>query len=325
MKVTYWARLPFASAEIEEELRKVPHTELVVVTKVEELLHELDDTDLLVLTDAPAETASLVMHRINAAGQRPFSMHFNSAGTEGFRSAGIPSWITVSQAHGALAPTIAEHVIGMIIALNRRLPLALEMQRRRLWSAPDTGSLANVAGSNVLLVGMGNIGTAVASLAGAMGARISAVTRTPRPHPVISRVRGLDSLPTLLPEADTVVCCLALAENTRHVVGRAELAAMRPGALLVNVGRGGLVDTEALADALEAGRLGGAALDVTDPEPLPAGHRLWGAPNLIITAHYSGAGARGARRIGVMARERLEEMLRAGRAAAVPPGPHIPQ
>jgi len=306
MKVTFWARLPFASSEVEEELRKVPEAELAIVTSVEELLPELDATQLLVLPDAPADDARMVMERICAGGPRPFAMHFNSAGMEGFRLAGIPPWVAVSQAHGALAPTIAEHVMGMIIALNRRFPWALEMQRLQRWSAPETASLATVAGSNVLLVGLGNIGTAVAGLAGAMGARVHAATRTPRPSEGVSRVLPLDSLLSLLPEVDTVVCCLALTEHTRHIIGRSELAAMKPGAALVNVGRGGLVDTDALADALETGQLRGAALDVADPEPLPPGHRLWAVPNIIITAHYSGAGPEGARRIGVMARQRLE-------------------
>lgn len=309
MKVTFWARLPFASAEVEEELRKVPQAELQVVQSHEQLLPILDDTELLVLPDAPAAVAREVAARIRAGGERPFAMHFNSAGKEGFDAAGIPPWVHVSQAHGALAPTIAEHVIGMVIALNRRFLHAFEMQRLGRWSAPDTGTLASIAGSRMLIVGLGNIGRATARLAGAFGADVTAATRTPQPHAEVSQALPLDRLPSLLPDADVVVCCLALTGETRHVIGKPELAAMKPSALLVNVGRGGLVDTDALADALETGRIRGAALDVTDPEPLPETHRLWSAPNLLLTAHYSGAGPDGARRIALMARRRLEQLL----------------
>jgi phosphoglycerate dehydrogenase-like enzyme len=309
MKVTFWARLSFAAAEVEEELRRVPGAEIAVVRTLEELLPLLDTTELLVLPDAPADAARAVVARITAGGERPFAIHFNSAGKEGFDTAGVPPWVRVSQAHGALAPTIAEHVMGMVIALNRRLPHAVEMQRLGRWSAPDTGMLASVAGARMLLVGLGHIGQAVARLAAAFGAEVTAATRTPKPHADVAQVLPLDRLASLLPQADIVVCCLALTGGTRHVIGAAELAAMKPSALLVNVGRGGLVDTEALADALAAGRLRGAALDVTDPEPLPEGHRLWTAPNLLVTAHYSGAGPEGARRIGVMAREQLERLL----------------
>ncbi|MBX3531602.1 MAG: D-2-hydroxyacid dehydrogenase [Rhizobiaceae bacterium] len=309
MKVTFWARLSFAAAEVEAELSRVPMAQVTVVRSLEELLPKLDGTRFLVLPDAPAEAAREVVARLAAGGERSFAMHFNSAGKEGFDAAGIPGWVRVSQAHGALAPTIAEHVMGMVIALNRQLPRALEMQRQGRWSAPDANILASVAGSRVLLVGLGNIGQAVARLASAFGAEVVAATRTPRPNSKVAQVQPLDRLASLLPLADIVVCCLALTSDTRHVIGGAELAAMKPSALLVNVGRGGLVDSEALADALFSGRLRGAALDVADPEPLPEGHRLWTAPNLIVTAHYSGAGPEGARRIGGMARQRLEELL----------------
>jgi phosphoglycerate dehydrogenase-like enzyme len=139
------------------------------------------------------------------------------------------------------------------------------------------------------VVGLGGIGSEVARRGKGFGMEVLATRRsdTPPPHYVDRQARP-DKLMELLPEADVVVLCVPLTKQTEGMIGARELEAFKPDAYLVNVARGKVVDTEALLEALEDGRLAGACLDVTDPEPLPPGHPLWTMPNVVITPHMSG-------------------------------------
>lgn len=305
MRVTFWARLPFAAGLVEERLRAVPGAEVTVARTLPELLQALPGTRFVVLVDAPEEQARAVIERLLAPDNTVRALHFNSVGREGFEAAGIPAGILLSHAEGALAPTVAEHAIALGLALCRRLPEALAAQRRMEWSQGIAGSMRSLDGGTALLVGLGHIGRAIAVRARALGMNILAATRRPREEPLVDEVHGLAEVPALMGRADLVVACIALSPETRAIIGRTALERCREGALLVNVGRGGLVDTDALIGALKEGRLAGAGLDVTDPEPLPPGHALWTAPNLIVTSHVAGAGRRSEERIAQAAAESL--------------------
>lgn len=309
MRVTFWARLPFAAQVIEERLRAVDGAEVTVVRSLPDLLAALPGTRFLVLIDAPVEQARAVTERLAAPGNTVGALHFNSAGREGFEAAGIPGGIVVTNAEGALAPTVAEHAMALALALGRRLPEALAAQGRMEWDQGIAPGMRSLEGGTLLLVGLGHIGRAVAARARAFGMKIVAATRRPRADPLAEEVHGLAAVPGLAARADLIVTCIALSPETRGIIGRAALAGCRPGTLLVNVGRGGLVDTDALIEALATGRVAGAGLDVTDPEPLPAGHPLWGAPNLIVTSHVAGAGRRGEERIAEAAVESLRRFM----------------
>lgn len=309
MRVTFWARLPFAAQVIEERLRAVDGAEVTVVRSLPDLLAALPGTRFLVLIDAPVEQARAVTERLAAPGNTVGALHFNSAGREGFEAAGIPGGIVVTNAEGALAPTVAEHAMALALALGRRLPEALAAQGRMEWDQGIAAGMRSLEGGTLLLVGLGHIGRAVAARARAFGMKIVAATRRPRADPLAEEVHGLAAVPGLAARADLIVTCIALSPETRGIIGRAALAGCRPGMLLVNVGRGGLVDTDALIEALATGRVAGAGLDVTDPEPLPPGHPLWRVPNLIVTSHVAGAGRRGEERIAEAAVESLRRFM----------------
>jgi len=159
------------------------------------------------------------------------------------------------------------------------------------WDGTMSRRARSLEGGTLLIVGLGHIGREVAKRARAFGMRIEAVTRTPRREPLVDAVHPMPQLHARLREADAVVLCAALTPETTHVLDAVTLAACKPGALIVNVGRGGLIDHAALMLALEAGRLGGAGLDVTEPEPLPAHHPLWFCPGVIVSPHFAGGGS----------------------------------
>jgi phosphoglycerate dehydrogenase-like enzyme len=215
-----------------------------------------------------------------------------SAGTEWIESS-IPPGVTLCNARGARDVPVAEWVVGALLGASSGL---LVSARDRVWEhAPPT----EVAGSTVVIVGYGSIGAAVRARLEPLGAE------------VVPAGRGeLDDLPRLLPRADAVVVLAPLTDASRGMVDAGFLGAMRDGALLVNAGRGPVVDTEALLAEVREPRLR-AVLDVTDPEPLPEDHELWSAPGVLaITPHQSGDSAAADARAAALAAEQLARYVR---------------
>lgn len=184
-----------------------------------------------------------------------------------------------TSAKGAFAEPVAEHALALLLAGLRRLP---ERARVRSWGEPAGVSLFD---QPVTVIGAGGIASVLVRLLQPFRAPVTIVRRRVEPVPGASRTLSIDRLLEALPGARAVVLATALTPQTRRVIGSMELAAMEPEAWLVNVARGELVDTDALVEALRARRIGGAALDVTDPEPLPAGHPLWTLDSCLITPH----------------------------------------
>ncbi|GLZ79818.1 phosphoglycerate dehydrogenase [Actinorhabdospora filicis] len=201
-----------------------------------------------------------------------------SAGAEVWEPV-VPATVTLADAKGVHTVATAEWVLTAVLASLRDFPHYARAQSARIWDRREGSTLY---GARVLILGAGAIGEAVAVRAEAFGARITRVARTAR-----EGVHAIDELPGLLPEHDIVVVIVPLTEATTGLVDAKFLAAMPDGALLVNVARGKVVDTAALLAETSSGRLN-AALDVFDPEPLPAGHGLWGLPNVLITPHVGG-------------------------------------
>ena len=230
----------------------------------------------LVWTDTGAEG----LREVLAADPGIGWVQLPQAGVEAVVEAGVidrhRQW---TSAKGAYAEPVAEHALALLLAGLRRLPARA---RARSWGEEAGTSLF---GQPVTIIGGGGIATALLRLLGPFRARVTVVRRRPEPLPGAVRTVGDDRLHEALASAAAVILVLALTPRTRKLIGRTELAAMDPGAWLVNVARGGVVDTEALVQALRSGQIGGAALDVTDPEPLPAGHPLWDLPNCLITPH----------------------------------------
>ncbi|NBM15970.1 2-hydroxyacid dehydrogenase [Streptomyces sp. GC420] len=198
---------------------------------------------------------------------------------------GLPPGVVLCNARGVHEASTAELTLALVLASLRGIPYFVEGQRREEWRA---GFYPALADKSVLIVGYGSIGAAIEDrLAPFECARVVRVARSARTTER-GEVLPLAQLPTLLPEADVVVLSTPLTESTRGLADAEFLARMKDGALLVNVARGPVVDTKALLAELESGRLR-AALDVTDPEPLPAGHPLWHAPNCLISPHVGGS------------------------------------
>lgn len=214
----------------------------------------------------------------------------NFAGPDPYLVPGVlPENCAVTNATGAYGLAISEWMLGMWLGLCKDLFLYRDRQNRCEWDAIER-PVRSVAGSRVLCVGLGDIGSSFARRAHAMGAQVVGVRRhapdTCPPYCV--RVVGQKDLDAELPQADLVALSLPGTDETVHMFDAARIARMKPGAILMNVGRGTAVDTDALTEALRSGHLFGAALDVTAPEPLPADHPLWKLPNAFITPHISG-------------------------------------
>ncbi|MFH8566145.1 2-hydroxyacid dehydrogenase [Streptomyces sp. NPDC017988] len=193
--------------------------------------------------------------------------------------------VRLCNARGVHEASTAELALGLILASLRGIPRFVEGQRQEEWRS---GFYPALADKSVLIVGYGSIGSAIEDrLTPFECARVTRVARSARATER-GPVHPLAELPSLLPEADVVVVSTPLTEDTRGLVDAGFLARMKNGALLVNVARGPVVDTAALINELESGRIT-AALDVTDPEPLPAGHRLWHAPGVLISPHVGGS------------------------------------
>ena len=204
----------------------------------------------------------------------------------------LASAVVITSARGVRARSIAEHVLGMAIALARLLPATLRAQAAHRWAQEELETEARtLQGLRMGIVGLGAIGMEVVKIAAPFGFRISAIRRRanePLPEGV-DEVWTPDRLPDLLAKSDVVVLAAPHTPETKRLIGRAQIDRMKPGALLINVARGKLVDDEAAIAALRDGRLGGAALDVFSQEPLDASSPYWDLPNVIITPHTSGA------------------------------------
>jgi len=222
------------------------------------------------------------------------------AGTE-WIPATVGPHVTICNAQGAHNIGTAEWTIGAILAMLKYFPLYLDIQHTEVWKRRFESSqlyaemnadprpyyppvlLEELTGKTVLMVGHGAIGKEIERMLEPFRVKMLRVARTARTEPLVHAVSGLDSL---LPQADVVVLILPYTKDSHGLIGRRQLEFMRQGALLVNAARGPIVDTDALVDALKAGKIR-AALDVTEPEPLPQGHPLWSCPNLLITPHIA--------------------------------------
>jgi phosphoglycerate dehydrogenase-like enzyme len=258
------------------------------------IVYARDDRELeRAIGEADVAFTSVFGERLLALAPRLRWIHSPAAGVGNMLHAGMRrSRIVITNSRGIHAQPIAEHVIGVTLALARQLHVAIRRQREGVWAQHEIASrpIVGLRGARMGLVGLGAIGSAIARLAAAMGMEVAAVRRNPdRPVPQgVARVLGPAQLPELVAEADVVVLAAPLTGETRGLVGAAELDRMKRSAILVNVGRGRLVDEQALARALAQGTIAGAALDVFTREPLDPASPFWTLENVIVTPHTSG-------------------------------------
>ncbi|MCD8368506.1 MAG: D-2-hydroxyacid dehydrogenase [Clostridiales bacterium] len=215
-------------------------------------------------------------------------LQLNSAGSNEYAAPGVlPEGVALCNASGAYGLAISEHILAGVLTLMKKLHLYARNQQGHVWRSE--GQVRSIAGSTFLIVGAGDIGGTLASKARALGAYTIGIRRTARALPeTLDEGYTLDALDELLPRADVVVLSLPKTPETTHLMNAARLRRMKPDGILVNVGRGDCVVTDDLVAALQTGSIGGAVLDVTDPEPLLEGHPLWNCENLVLTPHVSG-------------------------------------
>lgn len=211
-----------------------------------------------------------------------------SAGVAPYLAPGVlPHGCKLTSAVGCYGPAVSEHMLASSLSLMKRLPAYRDNQNAHRWA--DEGQVKSFRGATVLLLGTGDIGSHFARLTKALGAHTIGLNRHPEtPVEGIDELHPLAQLDAWLPLADLVAMSLPEAPETIHLIDARRLALMKPDAILVNAGRGSGVDCLALAGALKQGHLWGAALDVTEPEPLPGDHPLWDCSNLLLTPHTAG-------------------------------------
>lgn len=244
------------------------------------------------VTDEQLGEVAAVIGNISPSRLRGFEnirwVQLNSAGTDGYTAAGVlASGAVLTNSTGAYGLAISEHMIGQLLMQIKRLGQYYDAQKKKAWS--DFGTVGSIWNSTTLVVGLGDIGGEFARKMKALGSHVIGIRRHMGERPdYLDEAATLDELDELLPRADFVALCLPGTGATWHLFDESRLRQMKKGAILLNVGRGTAVDSYALCEALHSGHLGGACIDVVEPEPLPKEHPLWEAPNLLLTPHVSG-------------------------------------
>lgn len=215
-------------------------------------------------------------------------LQLNYAGSDNYAAPGVlPQGVILTNASGAYGLAISECMLAGVLVLMKRLDQYQRNQQAHLWR--NEGEVASIEGSTTLVVGLGDIGSSFARRMHALGSTVFGIRRhvTDKPD-YLAGLYQMEALDRLLPLADVVALSLPNSPQTQKVMGAAQFAAMKESAILVNVGRGSAVDTDALVTALHQGQIGGAVLDVVHQEPLPPEHPLWDAPHLVLTPHVTG-------------------------------------
>ncbi len=265
--------------------KRCPAMRVVHLPDYDRLPQELPDTDIFV-------GYSLRAKQLSDAKKLKW-IHSTAAGVAQLMYPELrDSGITVTNPSGIFSVPMAEHTLGLLIALARNFPDCVRHQdqsrwaQQELWDQPQ--HLTELNGQMLLIVGYGSIGHELARRAKAFDMRVWGVTRSGKGDAsLVEKIVPINQLHEVLPHADFVVVSAPETNETKHLIGSPELARMKPTARLINVARGSLLDQSALLAALHNKTIAGAALDVTDPEPLPAADPLWKAPNLLITPHTS--------------------------------------
>jgi phosphoglycerate dehydrogenase-like enzyme len=269
-----------------------PELDWAVVSSTEELGREIADATILVTSNRACTPAYGEALRRNHRALR--WMFFSSSGIERGVAAGIPEGVRVTNSTGVKATMVAEHAMTLLLGVLRQLPECQAHQRAHRYTREETNAkLRTLEDATVCVVGRGAIGREVVRKLKAFDAHPIAVSRTTADATDVEAVYPRERIREALGRADALVICTAGDETSTRMIGAAELAVMKPSAVIVNVARGEIIDERALIAALQAGRLAGAGLDVNEVEPMPADNPLWDMPNVILSPHIAGGGSTG--------------------------------
>ena len=276
---------------------------------VEFIVPDTEEQKLAAAADAEVALGSVTAELLAAAPRLKW-VQSGSAGVEWIPPELADTDIVVTNTRGAHAATIAEHAFGMLIALARRFDDLRRAQRDKVWLRPAPQPTVGLAGLTMGVIGLGNIGRAIAVRAHAFEMPVIAVDAHPVARPdYVAEVGLLDGLDDLLRRADVVAVATPITDATRGMLSAERLALLKPTAYLLGMSRGGIIDEPALVRMLREGALAGAGLDVTAVEPLPADSELWDAPNILISPHSSPSSARTGELVGTMIRRNLQRYL----------------
>lgn len=276
-------RISFLNESIKERLKKTADEigcQIVFLGDEEPDVKDIEDCDILF----GKFKASMLKNVKNLKWYQ-----LPSAGVDGFTDDSIypnPD-VVLTNGNGAYGVTIAEHQILNLLMLMRKAPQYIEGQKNKAWK--NLGDVRSIFGSTIAVVGTGNLGSEFAKRVQAMGAKVIGVRRTGNAlENGFDEMYNVAEIDEVLPKADVIALNLPGTAETKNILTRERIASLKSNAIVMNVGRGSAIDQEALNEALREGKIAGAALDVTSPEPLPEDHPLWTAPNTIITPHVSG-------------------------------------
>ena len=306
MKVVLHATL--GKAQLQKRLGDAITDRAIWVDNADAAVKELPSANAMICPDHffSAKVADAV--REGAPGLRWIQLL--TAGYDHIKQHGVPPQVTVCNAGHAYAPAVATHALALLLAAQRCIPTVLANQARQIWDRAFTTQLTTPASSTIAVIGFGPIGREIGRLLRTLGARVIAVTRRGLPDPAADEIAPVANLIRVLWRADAIVIAAPYDQSTHHLFGEREFAACKNSAILVNIARGGIVEPRALDNALRTGAIAAAAIDVTEPEPLPGDDPLWGAPNLIITPHCAGAcGAIAGERLADLACENLSRFM----------------
>lgn len=293
---------PAIGEAIAAQLRTgMPDREIVVSHREDELRARIGEVEVLLAFRPP--------RGVWAGASRLRLIQMMGAGVDALLPApDLPPQVRVTNARGLHGVQMSEFALAMILALAKRIPRALEQQRAHLWKLYG---MPQLTGRTLGILGLGAIGEAIAAKARAFGMRVIGTQRTPKHVPNVDLVlSGPEGTARVLAESDYLIVLLPLTPQTRGSVGARELDQLKPGAFLVNLARGGIVDEQALLERLRSGHLAGAAFDVFAHEPMPPEDPLWDAPNLIVTPHVAGLEPEYMRRLMELAVDNVSRLER---------------
>lgn len=312
MKVVAWMAYHLETREIVDEYIRLAGEslkghELVVCEDLESIWREIEGADVMI--------GWRILPEILARAKKLKWIQFGSTGIDHtvFPEL-IESDVILTTLGGIHTRPVAEHVLGQMLCLTRRLDLAMKLQAQHRFERAEIASTADeLAGKTIGIIGLGRIGLNIARLAKALEMRVIGTKRTLGGRlPCVDEVYSSTELDRVLPEADYLVLVLPLTGETQALLGGREIGMMKQGARLINVARGAMVDHDALAEALESGRLAGAALDVFPQEPLPPDSPIWNLPNVLITPHTAASTPRYAERAAEVFRRNLNAFATGG-------------
>jgi phosphoglycerate dehydrogenase-like enzyme len=284
---------PFGPTESSAQLPKdFPELDWTIVASPEDVARAVPGAAIYVTSNRTCSPAT--GEALRRYGNALRWLHFTSAGIDNGIAMGIPDGLIVTNSAGVRAGNVSEHALLLLLALTRRLSSLMACQRAHDWlRAEMTRQITSLEDAVVCVIGRGPIGRELARKLKAVNARPIAVSRTPDPDDVVEQVFPRERLHEALAIADAVAICTSGDEASHHMFGAAEFAAMKPGAVIVNVARGSIIDETALTVALKQSRIAGAGLDVAETEPMAPGNPLWDLPNVIISPHVAGQGSSG--------------------------------